>query len=700
MQFPIFSIAILLSFAALLPCAFGNSGADVTARRLYHGTAYYPELWPEEDITRDIAEMHRLGIGVARIGEFAWSRMEPEEGAIDLGFFRRTMDRLHKAGIRTILCTPTATPPVWLTHGHPERAFVNREGQAMGQGARQHASYDDPVVRAACLRIVEALTRELGRHPGLLAWQIDNELRCHVAEDFNPASIAGWHEWLKNRYGTIQRLNEAWGTEIWSQRYQRFEQVPAPLRTPFLHNASLSSAYLAYSREGINDFVAEQCTAIRRHSTAPITHNTSLGFSIHQEGLHKYLDFASFDAYPQASNWARWVLNCDTFRAAVPGRSFWVMETSPAHNGWLGSNHETTHPKGYLRAEAVVAYSLGAEGFSYWLWRQQRTGCELPHSAILSAWGKPTIGTSEVGEVEKARRALEPILADTNPVVPEVALTWSDAGRAQLQTEALGAGGGHKVDYNTILADWHRILLDGGIPRDVRFEGAALDGIKLLITPAMLPVRRDWLDRIRAWVNEGGVWLCGPLTGARTPEHTVPTDAALGPLEKIGGVETVYAFPVTGTSTQGAAFGIKAVLAGWCHAWRAAAGTTMLGLLEGPLVQDLAWITERRVGKGAILLLGCEPQGERGREILAKLVEKAAVRAGVTARYDATPGTIVCPRARPDGTPVWIVVNFDGAGGEVRLPEPAEDLLGGGVLQRGTLRLARYEWRALCFRRE
>src|SRR5690349_9794622 len=123
-------------------------------RKLYHGVAYYPELWPEAAIDRDIAEMKKLGINVARIGEFAWAAMEPEEGKISLDFFIRVMDKLRAAAIDVIFCTPTPTPPIWLTHGHPERGFVDSEGIVMIHGARQHVSYDNPDVRAACFRIV------------------------------------------------------------------------------------------------------------------------------------------------------------------------------------------------------------------------------------------------------------------------------------------------------------------------------------------------------------------------------------------------------------------------------------------------------------------------------------------------------------------------------------------------------------------
>ncbi|HWA86098.1 MAG TPA: beta-galactosidase [Opitutus sp.] len=663
-------------------------------KTLFHGAAYYPELWPETDIERDIAGMKRLGISIVRMGEFAWAKMEPDEGRASFEFFVRVMDRLHVAGIGVVFCTPTAAPPVWLTYGHPERCFVDEDGRVMSHGARQHASYENPDVRAACLRIAEACGTALGRHPALVAWQIDNELKCHVAEDFNPSAIAHWHEWLANRYGTIERLNAAWGAEIWSERYQRFEQVPAPVRTPFLHNASLTTAWRMFSRESIAEFLDAQCAALRRHSSAPITHNLNIGFSVSLERMCAGLDFAAFDNYPDFKHWSAIVLDNDLFRAAKPGRPHWLMETSVSHNGWLG-NHETAHPPGFLVAEAVSSYALGAAAVCYWLWRQQRTGCELPHSAIMSAWFKPSIGYAQVEAVEAARRQLEPLLLASRPAPADVALTWSDLGRAMLLTEPLGANRTHHVSYNGTIGEWHRLLLDAGLHRDVRFEGAALDGLKLLVTPAMPHASPEFLGRVEEFVRAGGVWICAPTTGTRTAEHGNPTDAGLGAIDKLGGVETVFSYPVTGTDAVGEAFGLSAPLAGWCSALRPAGGSAkVVGVLKTELAPGLAFLTERTLGIGAVVVLGALPEGESGKKLLAAIVSHYAMRAGAQ-RFEVTPGTLVCPRVGGRGGKFWIVVNMDGAGGELRPTGAVRDALTRKTVAAGAIKLGRYEWRAL-----
>ncbi|HEU5080679.1 MAG TPA: beta-galactosidase [Opitutaceae bacterium] len=664
-------------------------------KRLYHGAAYYPELWPAADMARDISEMRRLGINVVRMGDFAWSTMEPNEGEISLDFFRQVMDRLHEAEIAVVFCTPTASPPVWLTHGHPERWFVGESGRPMSHGSRQHVSYEHPAVRSACVRIAEACARELGHHPALIAWQIDNEFKCHVAEDFSAPAIEAWHGWLARRYGTIQNLNTAWGTDVWSHRYQSFEQVPAPVAAPFLHSASLSTAFRMFSRERIAEFMEEQCAAIRRHSAAPITHNFGLTFSVNFERMARDLGFVSFDDYPSSANWAHLVFDCDIFRAAKPGRAFWLMETSVSHNGWLGNN-EPPHPRGFLRAEAVATYALGGEAFCYWLWRQPRTGAELPHSAVMTPWFKPSIGYESVREVEYARAALEPLLTQCRPAPAEVALIWSDLGRAMMQTEPLGARTGYTVDYLATLRCWHRAVVDLGLHRDVRFEGAPLDGVKLLITPLMPHVSPAFLKKAEEFVRGGGVWLCLPITGTRAPEHAAQTEAALGEIEKLAGVQTAFAYPITDTGATGTAFDVTVELAGWCCALRSEnSNTDTLGTIRTDrLPPGLAFLTQTRLGAGWIVLLGAEPRGGGEHELRQRLIEHCAKLAALRRRFDVTPGIVVGPRALSNGRERWVVVDLEGKGGVLRLPTDATDAVSNRVVKKGAVEIAPYDWRA------
>lgn len=658
--------------------------------KLYHGAAWYPELWDEAVLEQDILLMKEAGINVVRIGEFAWAAMEPVEDQIDLGLFVHVIEKLYANGIETVMCTPSATPPVWLSHEHPERMFVDERGTVMGHGSRQHACTNNAYFQKRAFLIAERIAQAVGGLPGVIGWQIDNEFKAHVSECMCAACRTLWHCWLKERYGTIDRLNDAWGTQIWSELYGSFEQVPQPGPAPFLHNASLKTMYQLFAMEAIARFSDGQAAMIRQYSSAPITHNSSIAFHVDNERLFLSLDFASFDTYASQQNFAAYLINCDLWRNFKKDRPFWIMETSPSYSGSLASS-AVPHPSGYLKAEAAAAYALGAEAFCYWLWRQQHAGCEQPHGSVISAWGKPTIGFGQVIEVEQTRKELEPILLATKPAQAQVALTYSDRAKAFLRTEPL-----RHPSHRSLVTDYYTRLLAMGLHRDLIPEGASLNGYKLLLTPFLPYLSPKYKQQALHFVEQGGIWLVGPFTGGRTEEHTVHTDAALSDLEQLAGVEAVFAYPIDGTAAIGEAFGLSAPLSMWSTVFQALEGTAAIGSISEGLTPGAAFLTERKRGLGKIVMLGSMPAGDSGDELLRRVIDHYAVESGVTLRTDVTPGTIVAPRYGKDCT-VWVIVNMNGSGGKVTLPQSGTDLLRGHSIAAGPLSIERFEHRVIRF---
>lgn len=657
-------------------------------RKLYHGAAWYPELWEEAVLEQDMALMKEAGINVVRIGEFAWAAMEPVEGEIDLSFFVRVIERLYENGIETVLCTPTPTPPVWLTHGHPERSYVDADGRVMGHGSRQHICTNNAYFREKAAIITEHIAKAAGRLPGLIAWQIDNEFKAHVSACMCGTCKSLWHRWLEEKYGTVEALNEAWGAKIWSEAYQSFDQVPQPGPAPFLHNASLLTLYRLFSMEKIAEFADEQAAVIRNYSDAPITHNSSVAFHVDNERLFRNLDFASFDTYAGFGNYPAYLINCDLWRNFKQGKGFWIMETSPSFAASLES-YAAPHPNGYLKAEAAAAYALGAEAFCYWLWRQQRAGCEQPHGSVLSTWGQPTAGYRNVLEAETVRKELEPVMLASRPARAEVAMTYSDRAKVFLQTEPH-----RKLNHRGLVTDFYARLLSMGIHRDLIPEDGDLAGYKLLFTPFLHYISPEYRERALRLVKDGGVWVVGPMSGDRTEHHTYHTDAALGELELAAGAETKFTYPMDGTDTVGHAFGVTAPLSLWSAVFEPKEAQAV-GVLERGLTPGYAFITERRLGKGKLVLLGSMPAGEDGDRMLRRLIGRYADEAGVAMRTDVTEGTIVAPRVGSDGADIWIAVNMDGAGGRVSLPRGGTDLLTQERLEAGVLEIGAFGCRAV-----
>ncbi|MCI2253670.1 beta-galactosidase [Domibacillus sp. PGB-M46] len=663
------------------------------ADKLYHGACFYPELWDDQTIAKDIERMKETGINVVRIGEFAWSKMEPEEGKIDVGFFTNIINRLYENGIDTVLCTPTPTPPIWFSHGHPERMHVDQAGRTMTHGSRQHACTNNAHFRKKAAIITEALAKEAGRLPGVIAWQLDNEFKCHIAECMCASCKSQWHQWLEARYGTIEQLNEDWGTHIWSEYYQSFEQVPQPAATPFLHHSSLQTMYRLFESEKIAGFADEQASIIRRYSKAPITHNSTLFFSVDNERLFKYLDFASFDTYAPQEKMGSYLLNCDVWRGLKKNTPFWVMETSTSYAASLES-YANPHQNGYLRSEAVAAYALGGQGFCYWLWRQQRTGSELPHSAVISAWGEPSVGYENVLQVEEARKKIESAMLATKPVQADIAITYSDRARMFHLTEPHNG-----IHYKNLMTDLYNIILQEGFHRDVLPEGGDLTGYKLLFTPLLPYVSDEYLEKAKDFVEAGGIWIAGPMTGGRTKNHTIHTDRALGRLEEWAGVRTLFTFPMDEQTSSGEAFGLEAPLGLWSAVFEPA-GARVVGTVTKGVTPNKAFLTEHHVGKGKIVMLGSMPSGAAGKKLIAEIFQHYAKEAGAAVQTDVTPGTIVVPRETEDGRAMWVMVNMDGHGGTVTVPSGGQDKLKAEPVEAGKLTIQPYEYRIIEFRKE
>ena len=640
---------------------------DFKMKKLYHGAAYYPELWDAGLIDEDIRLMGEAGINMARIGEFWWACVEPYQGDFRTDWIVEILDKLHKAGIDVCMCTPTPTPPIWLTFGHEERLHINANGQTMIHGSRQQCCTNNPEYRALSLLVIDKIAAAVASHHAVVLWQLDNEFKCHIRECFCDICKGQWHDWLKAKYGSIENLNDAWGSQIWSQWYQNFEQIPVPLlATPFRHNASMTTMYKVFHREKIAEFAAQQAEVLRKYTKTPICTNGGMGFGVDNEVMFQNLDMVAYSSYSPQDTFHAWIMNCDIWRGIKKDRPFWNLETTAAHTGAI-DRLATPHPNGYLVPELVAVFALGGAGFTYWLWRQQRTGCEISHSAVISAWGAPGVGWDNVLAARAAMDEISPFILATEPTPAECVLTYSDRARVMMETE------NHRYnDYRGLSTELFKIILEAGLHRDLLPENQNIDGAKLLITPFMMHMSKSYFERAKAFVEAGGVWIIGPATGGRTEHHTVTTDNALGgEIEAFAGVTARNTYSIDKSGAIGEAFGESAELTMWSSDF-VLHDAAALGHMRGGLTPDKPFITEVSRGKGRVIMMGSQPIGESGQAIWHKLLAHAANAAGIS-RTQATPGTVVIPRK--DANHQYLVIcNMDGKGGEVTLPSVGHEM--------------------------
>ncbi|MCK5739517.1 beta-galactosidase [bacterium] len=638
--------------------------------KLYQSAAYYPELWPLDQIDNDIQRMQTAGLNAVRITEFAWSRMEPEEGKYDFEWLQLTLDKLHAAGIGAILCTPTPTPPAWLTEKHPEMLFVNRDDKTMIHGARRHYCYNSPVYREHSARITTEIARRFGRHPAVIGWQTDNEFFCHVQACYCDTCREKFHGWLDKRYGSIEKLNTAWGTHLWSQYYNRFDQIPLPKPTVTLHNRSLETTFLQFASDSMVDFQQHQLDIIRQHSPHPITHNAMPPFHrLDYDDLFDNLDFASIDLYLAPNDWWRAFYEFDWMRTKC-NSPYWMMETDA---GWMGAteNGEATWPDGFVRMKGLATYGFGGQGISYWVFRQQRSGCEMQWGSLFYSWGNPTPRLNEVQDIATAQKKIEAFLFDAPVPQAEVGIHTSNLSHLILHNEAMTPG-------FTYFSNWferaYRPLLETGIFRDVLFPKQDVSDYKVVYTPFMPALTDAVLAKMKTFVTNGGTWICGPMTGYRTPDHTVPTTAALGELEAWAGIPVEYFVPMPNGITKVQLNCGKPATAQYHAAIfkENLSGTTPLGHYLDGVGAGRSFAVEKSIGKGKLVLLGACLDIDSQRVLLGQLLKKE----NVNYQYDVTWGTTVAPRTGKKRSGL-VVVNWDGKGGAISLPKPGIDLLTG-----------------------
>ncbi len=637
----------------------------ITFQPPYYGAAYYPEDWPLPQIDDDIALMQAAGMNIMRVGEFAWSRMEPQEGVYDFDWLHLAVDALTDAGIAVVMGTPTCTPPVWLTERYPECLVVNHAGARATHGARVHACPNSPVYREHVRRIVTRLAEEFGRNPGIVGWQIDNELYPYRERGCCcPVCHRNFHDWLRARFGTVEALNAAWCTDLWSQTYQSFAQVPVPSNAGW-HHPALITAWMDFQSDAIVDFAHFQADLLHALTIHPIGTDMMPVSGLNYHDMHRTLDLAQLNHYRDASTLWQVAFWMDRLRS-LTGRPFWNTETATS---WFGSTAAgDPKPAGFCRANSWLTFALGGEATMYWLWRTHWAGQELMFSGVVSSCGRPLHIFPEVREIAAGLQAAGPFLRETRPVASGLALHHS--GRAH--NLFLGQPMVQGLQYDEVLPNAYHPLIRAQLRPDLLDPAAELAGVTVLFSPFLPALDEAGLRaRLQAWIEAGGIWIAGPLTDVRTVDGAKFVHAPYGSLEEWTGVYSAYQIPLAAqqvalqTADGGTGTGSL-----WCDGLEARGAEVLATYTDGPCA-GLAAATRSTLGTGQIILLGTRPDDAT----LARLVRDACADAGI-APADASPNLLVVPRAGAGGTGL-VVVELENQPATLTLAKPAVDLLTG-----------------------
>ena len=635
----------------------------------YFGSDYYPEDWSDEELVKDAQKMRECGMNVARIAEFAWSKMEPREGEFEFAWLHRVVDTLAAHGIATILGTPTATPPVWLGRKYPDIFLEQENGRRRQHGGRRHCCSNNPRYREYSARIVEKMAQEFADDENVIGWQIDNEIYAGI-QCFCPVCQEAFHRRLQAKFGTPEAMNQAWNLGVFSQEYSDFDEVPTP-RDAWV-NPHHRLEWATFQQDSHIGFVHMQADILHKYVHVPVGTDVMPVHGLDYVKLHDKLDVVMFNHYNEPKN--LWMLPFwfDMLRPLKKEVPFWNTETATC---WNGSNSidQSVKPEGFCYANSLMPLVLGGEANLYWLWRTHWGGHELMHGAVLDACGRPMHIYDEVCRTGRAMRKAAEFLNATR-VKTSVALhfptrIWNMFAAQTVLPPAT-------MSYlDTLRTHFYKPLLAELQRCDVIESGTPLEDYKLLVTPMCLTLEENGMgERIRKWVESGGVWIAGPLTDVRDIEGARYRDRPFGMLEEMTGVNWKYALPDRDREVKCSwEDGTPIETGPWLELYAPEEGSlaSVTAAPHSALVSN-SILLRRRVGKGVVYVLGALMDLEAMRRLLRMAMADAKI-----AQEEGDGLSFLLAERAGNGLRGKILLEYAGTGGEYKLDFAATELLTG-----------------------
>jgi len=588
-----------------------------------YGGDYNPDQWPEEIWQEDARLMQEAGVNLVSLGIFSWVKMESKPGVFDFAWLDRLMDLLHSHDVSVNLATPTASPPAWMVKLHPEILPVTAEGITLWHGSRRHYCPHNPDYRKYAVRIASQLAERYKDHPALAMWHVDNEYGggCYCDN-----SAATFRIWLKNRYGSLDKLNFAWCTSFWSQTYGDWDEIQPPRISPTQVNPSQQLDWARFISDSWLVCFEEQKSTLKAVTpNTPVTTNF-MGFHKGTDYFEhaKQVDVVAQDSYPDTFD-PEWMIQngmiCNLIRSVGERRPWILMEQAPSQVNWRLRN--AAKRPGVMRLGSYQAVARGADGVMFFQWRQSKAGAEKHHSGMVPHGGTETRVWREVKALGNELPKLNPLL--TSQVKAEVAILidWNNWWALELDSKPSS-----DLKYHPQLYKYYQPLFERNITVDFVHPESDLSKYKLVIAPNIYLVNDASAKNINQYVNNGGTFVTTFFSGMVDENEHIRLGGYPAPFKDMLGIAVEEYAPYSETQTNSirTTDEKRFVCSFWAdviHLKNAKA----LGAFEEDYYAGGAAITHNQYGKGNAYYVGTNPDRAGMDWLYAHVCETAGVQA-------------------------------------------------------------------------
>lgn len=646
--------------------------ADVTRGRILFGGDHNPEQWPEETWQDDVRLMKDAGVNSVTLGVFSWARIEPRPGAREFGWLDRLMDLMHAHGIGVVLATPTSAPPPWLGRLHPDTLPRDEDGRTEWWGSRQHFSHSSATYRRYAAALTEDLAARYAGHPALTMWHIGNE---YCTYDHGDEAATAFRRWLRERYGTLDALNTAWGTAFWSQHYGDWAEVIPPRRAHYLKNPAHVLDFRRFTSDALLKCFLVERDIVRRHTPhLPVTTNFMPLFA-GQDGWRWAAeeDVVSVDLYPDPRDplgAQEGALVQDLTRSQAGGAPWMLMEQAAGAVSWRGVNHPK--PRGMNRLWSLQAVARGADAVCYFQWRQSRQGAEKFHSGMVGHAGPEGRGFQEVKGLGADLAALGPHVTGSR-VTADVALLhdWHAWWAADQEGRPSA-----RVDHAGVLRAWHRALWENHVTTDLAHPEHDLSAYRVVVVPRLHLLTDTAVDNLVGYVRAGGTLVSGFLTGVTDRDDRVRPGGMDPRLRELFGIRVLHEWWPLEAGETAACDGFDGTL--WSEELQAAPGAETVAAYRGGELDGLPAVLRN----GRAWYVSTLPVPQALRTLLARITAGA----GVHPVLDGLPAGVEAVR-RGD---LLFLLHHGREPVTVTLPDGDHHDLLTGTTVTGTLTLGRY----------